>query len=83
MAAIFLPMSNPASFVLSIESVPVVTRRSTGPCSASLMLAVPPSSDEPLGSTIPIAGSMAASSGIGHFGTIQIHLSTVDPPSSA
>ena len=47
------------------------------------MLAVPPSSEEPLGRTTPIAGSMAASSGTGILGPSRFILSTVVSPSSA
>ena len=64
MDAIFLPM-------IEVGEFGIVDRERTGghqalhgPCRATSMLAVPPSNEEPLGSTMPIAGSMAASSGI-------------------
>ena len=67
-------MSKPASFVLSIDNVPVVTRRSIGPCSASLTLAVPALERRAVGQHDPHRRQHGGQFGHGHFRTVQVHL---------
>ena len=73
-AAIFFPMSKPASLVLSIDSVPVVTSRSIGPCSASFDAGRAAFERRAVGQDDPHRRQHRGQFGHGHFRTVQIHL---------